>query len=142
MRSWKYESKFSVLSLKFCKKFRIYIAFQHALLGLCFSDFSQVRSLRSWSEFNWLQSCFYYIMIQIILTCCRKTQCQVEYIFAIVFHKEQAVLQNHPVIYYWFFKVIFNLFVTSKNETTNSPNHQFMNLKCCIQAREPFKTPF
>ena len=27
-----------------------------------------------------------------------------------------------------------NLFVTSKNETTN--------LKCCIKARDPFKTPF
>ena len=77
----------------------------HSLV-VCFSDFAQVRSLRSWSEFNWLQSCFYYIMIQIILTCCRKTQCQVEYIFAIVFHKEQAVLQNHPVIYYWIFLVI------------------------------------
>ena len=24
-----------------------------------------------------------------------------------------------------------NLFVTSKNETTNSPIHQFTNLKCC-----------
>ena len=35
-----------------------------------------------------------------------------------------------------------NLFVTSKNETTNSPIHQFTNLKCCIKTREPFKTPF
>ena len=35
-----------------------------------------------------------------------------------------------------------NLFVTSKNETTNSPIHQFMNLKCCIKAREPLKNPF
>ena len=25
----------------------------------------------------------------------------------------------------------YNLFVTSKNETTNSPIHQFTNLKCC-----------
>ena len=35
-----------------------------------------------------------------------------------------------------------NLFVTSKNKTTNSPIHQFMNSNCCIIAREPFKTPF
>ena len=34
-----------------------------------------------------------------------------------------------------------NLFVTSKDETTNSPIHQFTNLKCCIKARESFK-PF
>ena len=26
---------------------------------------------------------------------------------------------------------MYNLFVTSKNETTNSPIHQFTNLKCC-----------
>ena len=32
----------------------------------------------------------------------------------------------------------FNLFMTSKNETTISPIHE----KCCIKAREPFKTPF
>ena len=31
-----------------------------------------------------------------------------------------------------------NLFVTSKNETTNSPIDQFTNLKSCIKAREPF----
>ena len=37
---------------------------------------------------------------------------------------------------------IINLFVTSKNEITNSSIHQFTNLKCCIKAREPFKTPF
>ena len=36
----------------------------------------------------------------------------------------------------------FNLFVTSKNETANSPSHQFTNLKCCKKAREPFKTLF
>jgi hypothetical protein len=35
-----------------------------------------------------------------------------------------------------------NLFVTSKNEITNFPIHQFTNLKCCIKAREPFETPF
>ena len=35
-----------------------------------------------------------------------------------------------------------NLFVTSKNEITNSPIHQLTNLKCCIKARESFKTPF
>ena len=35
-----------------------------------------------------------------------------------------------------------NLFVTSKNETTNSPIDQFTNLKSCIKAREAFKTPF
>ena len=35
-----------------------------------------------------------------------------------------------------------NLFVKSKNETTNSPIHQFANLKCCIKARDSFKTPF
>ena len=34
-----------------------------------------------------------------------------------------------------------NLFVTSKNENTNSPIHQFTNLKCCIKAREPIKSP-
>ena len=32
-----------------------------------------------------------------------------------------------------------NLFETSKNETTNSPVHQFT---CCIKAREPFKILF
>ena len=36
---------------------------------------------------------------------------------------------------------IYNLFVTSKNEITNSPILQFTNLKCCIKSREPFKTP-
>ena len=36
----------------------------------------------------------------------------------------------------------FNMFVTSKNETTNAPILQFTNLKCCIKAREPFETPF
>ena len=33
-------------------------------------------------------------------------------------------------------QVIIDLFVTSKNETTNSPVHQFTNLKCCIKARD------
>ena len=32
--------------------------------------------------------------------------------------------------------------MTSKNETTNSPIHQFTNLKYCIKTREPFKPPF
>ena len=32
-----------------------------------------------------------------------------------------------------------NLFVTSK---TKPRIHQFTNLKCCIKAKEPFKTPF
>ena len=41
-----------------------------------------------------------------------------------------------------FVYLLFNLFVTSNNETTNSPVHQFMNLKCCTKAREPFKIPF
>ena len=27
-------------------------------------------------------------------------------------------------------------------QTTNSPIHQFTNLKCCIKARKSFKTPF
>ena len=36
---------------------------------------------------------------------------------------------------------LYNLFVTSKNETTNFPIHQFSNLMCCIKAREPFKPP-
>ena len=31
-----------------------------------------------------------------------------------------------------------NLFVTLKNEPTNSPIHQFTNLKCCIKAKETF----
>ena len=35
--------------------------------------------------------------------------------------------------------LLFNLFVTSK---TNSPIIQFTNLKCCTEAKEPFKTPF
>ena len=35
-----------------------------------------------------------------------------------------------------------NLFLTSKNETTNSPIHQFTNIKYCTKAREPFKNPF
>ena len=30
-------------------------------------------------------------------------------------------------------RMTFNLFVTSKNETTNSSIHQFTNLKCCIK---------
>ena len=32
---------------------------------------------------------------------------------------------------------LFNLFVTSKKR-----NHQFTNLKCCLNTREPFKTLF
>ena len=35
-----------------------------------------------------------------------------------------------------------NLFVTSKIEFSNSPIFQFSNLKCCIKAKEHFKTPF
>ena len=35
-----------------------------------------------------------------------------------------------------------NLFVTSKIEFSNCPIVQFSNLKCCIKAKEPFKTPF
>ena len=31
---------------------------------------------------------------------------------------------------------------SSKNETMNSPIHQFTNLKCGIKAREPFKIAF
>ena len=34
-----------------------------------------------------------------------------------------------------------NLFVTSKNETTNSPI-QYSDLKCSIKPKEPFKTLF
>ena len=37
--------------------------------------------------------------------------------------------------------VCFNFSVVN-DETTNWPIHQFMNLKCCIKAREPFETPF
>ena len=33
-----------------------------------------------------------------------------------------------------------NLFVTSKNETTNLPIQQITNLKCCKKTRQPFKT--
>ena len=33
----------------------------------------------------------------------------------------------------------YNLFVTSKNKTTNSRIHE---LKCCIKTREAFKPPF
>ena len=40
----------------------------------------------------------------------------------------------------WFgSKVIWNLFVASRNETTNSPIHEF---KVLHKAIEPFKTPF
>ena len=35
-----------------------------------------------------------------------------------------------------------NLFVTSKIEFSNSSIFQFVNLKCCIKAKEHFKTPF
>ena len=38
--------------------------------------------------------------------------------------------------------LIYALFVTSKIEFSNSPIVQFSNLKCCIKAKEPFKTPF
>ena len=34
------------------------------------------------------------------------------------------------------------LFVTSKIEFSISPILQFLNLECCITAKEPFKTPF
>ena len=44
--------------------------------------------------------------------------------------------------WYGLTKVSYNLFVTSKNEFSNSPILQFTNLKCCIKAKEPFKTPF
>ena len=36
--------------------------------------------------------------------------------------------------------VMYNLFVTSTNETTNSPIHQITNWNCCIKAWEPFTT--
>ena len=35
---------------------------------------------------------------------------------------------------------LYNLFVTSRNETMNSPIHQFTNLNFCMKARAPFKT--
>ena len=35
-----------------------------------------------------------------------------------------------------------NLFVTSKIEFSNHPILQFLNLKCCIKVKEPYKTPF
>ena len=41
-----------------------------------------------------------------------------------------------------FLNIFTNLFVISKNETTNSPIHQFTNLKCGTKAREPFKPLF
>ena len=37
---------------------------------------------------------------------------------------------------------ICNLFVTSKIEFSNPPILYFSNLKCCIKAKEPYKTPF
>ena len=37
---------------------------------------------------------------------------------------------------------LFNLFVTSKIEFSISPILQFSNLKCHIEAKEPFQTPF
>ena len=52
-------------------------------------------------------------------------------------HAKGIVLEK--VRYFYF---ISNMFVTSKNETTNSPIHQFTNAKYCIKAREPYKTPF
>ena len=36
----------------------------------------------------------------------------------------------------------FNMFVTSKIEFSISPILQFLNLKCCIKAKEPFQTPY
>ena len=33
---------------------------------------------------------------------------------------------------------LLNLFVTSKNETTNSPIHQFTNFKCCKMSFKAF----
>ena len=41
-----------------------------------------------------------------------------------------------------FMKLHQNLFVTSKNETTNSFIHQFTNLKCCIKAESLLKHLF
>ena len=38
-----------------------------------------------------------------------------------------------------FIVVIDNLFMTSKNETTNSTIHQFTNLKCCKMSFKAFK---
>ena len=35
-----------------------------------------------------------------------------------------------------------NLFVTSKNEFSNTPILHFTSLKCCIKAKEPLKSPF
>ena len=34
------------------------------------------------------------------------------------------------------------LITCSWHQKTKPPIHQFTNLKCCIKAREPFKTPF
>ena len=41
-----------------------------------------------------------------------------------------------------FFGLSNALFVTSKIEFSNSPIVQFSNLKCCIKAKEPYKTTF
>ena len=52
-------------------------------------------------------------------------------------HAELAKGQAHHMfsrfmnLRIFFTKISINLFVTSKNETTNSPINQFTNLKCC-----------
>ena len=51
------------------------------------------------------------------------------------FTNKLHVLQTNNVF------VTCNLFVTSKIKFSNSPILQFSNLKYCIKAKEPFKTP-
>ena len=37
------------------------------------------------------------------------------------------------------YQIICKLFMTSKNETKNSPIHQFTNLKCCKMSFKAFE---
>ena len=54
-------------------------------------------------------------------------------------HHEIIINESNDYQSGTFLLLASNLFVTSKNETTNSPIHQFTNLKCCKISFKAFK---
>ena len=61
------------------------------------------------------------------------------------FHLEaQLKFFKNSVVYCFFWQKFFRLrlITCSWHQKTNSPILHFTNLKCCIKAKEPFKTPF
>ena len=68
---------------------------------------------------------------QELFFCCFLQQTSSSKSLHLLFHNWEDFKNNFSCTNWKLHNQSINLFVTSKNETTNSPIHQFRNLKCC-----------